>query len=202
MSETLLLHDDWPQALAIFERDPAFRVPTPGWIHVTIVVDQEGVDYEGLVKLVEPYPTVKGRLGVPQATKALGALPTFATPEGNGVGVMFKGSYGDFDSAAPEHRISGRRWLRPTIAGTAPPDPTMTWWALLYALSMYARYHPMEWVGALDIDSSPVGVTLERAMARAVDALPQLVLGAVLDRPFLIPAVEGFGPDPFGRGQT
>lgn len=104
------------------------------------------------------------------------------------------------DIVAPEYRISHRRWLRPAIAGAEGPDPTMTWWALLYALSMYARYHPKEWVAALDIDSSVVGVTLERTMNRAESALPQLVLSAVLDTPFLLPTVEGSGLDPFGRG--
>jgi hypothetical protein len=70
-----------------------------------------------------------------------------------------------------------------------PPLPTQPsqWWALPYALSLYAKYHPKEWVAALDIDSSVVGVTLERAMDLAIGALPQLVLRAVLDWPFLLP---------------
>ena len=86
------------------------------------------------------------------------------------------------------------------MAAAESPDPTMTWWALLYALSIYARYHPKEWVEALDIDSSVVGVTLERAMDRAIGALPQLVLSAVLETPFLLPWSEAAGMDPFGRG--
>jgi len=76
----------------------------------------------------------------------------------------------------------------------------MTWWALLYALSMYARYHPKEWLAALDVDASPVGVTLERVMDRAIGALPQLILSELLDMPFLLPWMEGSGQDPFGRG--
>jgi len=38
----------------------------------------------------------------------------------------------------------------------------MTWWAPLYALSLYVWYYPKEWVEAVDIDSSVVGVPLER----------------------------------------
>ena len=73
----------------------------------------------------------------------------------------------------------------------------MTWWLLLYALSMYARYHPEAWVVALDVDSSPAAVTLERAMTRAIDALPQLVLNEVLKGPILHPWDVGASMDPF-----
>jgi YaaC-like protein len=55
----------------------------------------------------------------------------------------------------------------------------MTWWLLLFALSMLARYHPLVWIRALDVDTSAVAVTLERAMRKAVDALPQLVSEAI-----------------------
>ncbi len=201
MADTLLLHDDWPRAIAVFERDPGLHVPTPGWLHVTIVVDDLSVDLKRLLTLLADYPAVQGRIGTPSAVGSLPFLPSYSTPEGNGVGVMFKGNIAELDAAAPQYRIYGRRWLRPAIAGSSPPQPTMTWWALLYALSMYARYHPREWVAALDIDSSPVGVTLERVMDRALDALPHLVLDGVLPNPFLLPAIHGAGPDPFGQGR-
>src|ERR1700674_1407611 len=199
MSETLLLHDDWPQALAIFEREPPARVPTPGWTTVSIVIDRQGIDYAALTHLLELYPTVKGKIGVPEMIKALGTIPTYATPEGAGIGVLLQGGNAELDSAAPQHRIYGRRWLRPGVAGGTGPSPFMTWWAVLYALSMYARYFPREWVAALDIESCAGGVLLERGMDRALYALPQLVLSHVLETPFLLPATEGFGPDPFGR---
>jgi hypothetical protein len=200
MADTLLMHEDWPPALAIFERDWAHGVAAPGWIPVTIVIDEKNLSYDRLVEVLEPYPMVQGKIGLPEAVKALGSIPTYPTPDGAGVGVLLSGGRKALDIVAPEYRISHRRWLRPAIAGAEGPDPTMTWWALLYALSMYARYHPKEWVAALDIDSSVIGVTLERTMNRAVSALPQLVLSAVLDTPFLLPTVEGSGLDPFGRG--
>jgi len=201
MADTLLLQDDWPTALAVFERESALRVPTPGWIQITIVLDESPIDYERLMSILDDYPAARQRIGVPEAVKNLPTLPTYQTPEGDGVGVMFKGSTTELDAVAPQYRIYGRRWLRPAVGGDDAPTATMTWWATLYALSMYARYHPREWVAALDIDSSPVGVTLERVMDRALDALPQLVLSGVLDPPFLLPAMEGAGPDPFGRGR-
>jgi hypothetical protein len=200
MADTLLMHEDWPPALAVFERAP-YRVPTPGWIHVTIVVNDPEIDFDHLVAILDPYPSTKGRIGVPEVVKSLGNLPAHFTPDGVGVGVMFKGETSDLDMAAPQYRISGWRWIRPAIGGAEAPDPLVTWWALLFALSMYARYHPREWLAALDVDSSLVGVMLERAMDRALGALPQLVLSAVLDKAWLLPSTEGgSGPDPFGRG--
>ena len=84
------------------------------------------------------------------------------------------------ESVAPRYR--GRRWLRPRIEGERqPPSPLMTWWLILYALSMLARYHPVAWVDALDLNSSPVAVILDRAMSEAMGAVPELVLQAVMD---------------------
>src|SRR6266851_223292 len=88
MSETLLLHDDWPQALPIFEREPPYGVPTPGWLHVTIVIDEETIAYDGLVRMLDQYGAIRGEIGLPEAVKALAAIPTYGTPEGAGVGVL------------------------------------------------------------------------------------------------------------------
>lgn len=74
----------------------------------------------------------------------------------------------------------------------------MTWWLVLYALSMFARYYPREWVAALDVDSSPFGVVLDRTMVRGILALPQLVLSEVIGVPILLPWESSTGMDPFG----
>jgi hypothetical protein len=57
----------------------------------------------------------------------------------------------------------------------------MTWWILLFGLSMLARYHPVPWTNALNVDASPAAVTLELTMNRAIDALPHLVFEAILN---------------------
>ena len=56
----------------------------------------------------------------------------------------------------------------------------MTWWALLYGLSMLARYHPAEWTNALRLDDSPEAVPLRAALDEALVAVPQFVLWALL----------------------
>ncbi len=87
----------------------------------------------------------------------------------------------EFRSHAFEHRISDQRWLRPDLndAGDCLL-PLMTWWALLYGLSMLARYHPAEWTAALRLDDSPEAVPLQAALDEALSAVPQFVLWALL----------------------
>lgn len=46
---------------------------------------------------------------------------------------------------APEYRYWGNRWLRPAIGPQKDHvKPLVTWWALLYGLSIVARYQPAE----------------------------------------------------------
>jgi hypothetical protein len=65
------------------------------------------------------------------------------------------------------------------------PDPLLTWWAVLYALSMLARYHPEEWIEMLSVDRSAVAATLEAMLEDALAAVPRLVLGALEGRPYI-----------------
>lgn len=89
---------------------------------------------------------------------------------------------GGIDAIASKYR--GSRWLRPLIPPLRDtPSPLMTWWLVTYSLSMLARYHPLDWVKALDVDSSPDAVLLDRAMMEGLSVLPQLVLEAVTSAP-------------------
>lgn len=72
----------------------------------------------------------------------------------------------------------GGRWWRPRVGGAAMND-LMMWWALLFGLSMLARYEPAGWNAMLDLDRAPVSSHLVRMMDAAVDALPWLVLQAL-----------------------
>jgi kynureninase len=57
--------------------------------------------------------------------------------------------------------------------------PLLAWWALLFALSMLARYEPAGWTGYLNVDISPHAVALEAALGQALDICPQLILHAI-----------------------
>jgi hypothetical protein len=64
----------------------------------------------------------------------------------------------------------------------------MTWWAILYASSMLARYEPRLWIASLDLNSSAVAVHIRDALDEALDALPRLVAQALLRTHMLEPA--------------
>lgn len=74
----------------------------------------------------------------------------------------------------------GRTFFRPGLgdAGSVP-SPLIAWWGVLLALSSLARYEPVGWRRALDIDKSPVGWALERGLSTAERRIPELVLEAV-----------------------
>lgn len=87
---------------------------------------------------------------------------------------------------APEYLTRNNQWCRPAVAGSAVLSPLMTWWAVLYALSMVARYEPDNWVGLLDVDKSDLAVPLEDLLVDAMGALPHLVLDAITGDPLLL----------------
>lgn len=55
--------------------------------------------------------------------------------------------------------------------------PLMTWWVVLYALSMLARYAPSKWTEALSISESPIASRIEFLLDAAVEAVPELFWG-------------------------
>jgi hypothetical protein len=55
----------------------------------------------------------------------------------------------------------------------------IAWWALLFGLSMLARYYPSEWVRALDPNASELSVRIDAALDEAMSAVPHLVLEAL-----------------------
>lgn len=67
-------------------------------------------------------------------------------------------------------------WLIPCLAGNSHPLHTMaTWWAILFALSMLARYEPSSWAKHLDISSSPNAAAIEHILDRAHQACANLI---------------------------
>ena len=72
------------------------------------------------------------------------------------------------------------RWAFPALGGAdIPLHPLLVWWALLYALSMLARYEPASWTNDLDVDEQDTAVTLQGALSLALDVCPQLILHAI-----------------------
>lgn len=90
-----------------------------------------------------------------------------------------------FRSVAPQYGRSDIGWLRPKLANVHPvPNLMMTWWALLYGLSMLARYYPERWTEMLLVDKSPAAATLEAILDDALTVVPRLVLSSITRRPY------------------
>jgi hypothetical protein len=169
----------------------------PGWDQVLVVFDEEKLTATRVTDILKQYPSATGRLGLPEAYKRMSSVPKQWTPRGLGAQMLVKSN--ELDEVAPEYRVVGRRWLRPALDGTTPPpNPLMTWWLVLFTLSILARYHPLIWVRAMDVDSSPAAVTLERAMRKAGDAVPQLLAEAIYNTSMkLQPQAFSGGESPF-----
>ncbi len=187
---------DWPKALPLFIV-PWGPVPSPGNTRIALVMEEESVAAKDLGAALSKYP-YSNRIRVNQiVASSFPTLPTRPTPKGSGVELVWLGDEASLDKDLPQYRYRGWRWLRPSLAaGQVPPSPLMTWWVLLFGLSMVARYHPVPWTQALDVDASPAAVTLELTMNRAIDALPHLVFEAVMDVRIALPPRDSY--DPFG----
>lgn len=55
--------------------------------------------------------------------------------------------------------------------------PLMSWWCVLYALSMLARYAPSKWMETLSLADSHIASRIEFLLDSAIDAVPELVWG-------------------------
>jgi hypothetical protein len=70
-----------------------------------------------------------------------------------------------------------KHWLIPKLGGNpAPPHILVLWWALLFALSMRARYDPQGWTRDLDPDQSARAVVLETMLDMSMGICPELLV--------------------------
>jgi len=194
MSVELATSTDWPKALPLFI-EPWERVEVPGQTKIALVMEEERVAAANLGALLSRYPHAN-RIGVnPVVASAFPTLPTVATPSGTAIELVWLGDEANLNQAVPQYRYRGRRWMRPSLVDTElPPSPLMTWWVLLFGLSMLARYHPVPWTQALNVDTSRAAVTLELTMNRAIDAIPHLVFEAILNLPVTLIPRDSFDP--------
>jgi YaaC-like Protein len=76
-------------------------------------------------------------------------------------------------------------FVRPRIGNgeqQAPPSQFMTQWALLFGMSVLARYHPETWVKALNVDRSTIATSLEHGMEVSLRRVPELLNGEFMHR--------------------
>jgi len=78
------------------------------------------------------------------------------------------------------YRGDDDRQVFPALGGnTRPLHPLLAWWAVLFALSMLARYEPAAWTTHLSVDSSADAVPLETILDRALETCPELILHTI-----------------------
>ena len=67
-------------------------------------------------------------------------------------------------------------WLRPAVGGVALSS-LLTWWTLLFGLSIVGTHEPAGWMRALDYDSSELAALLDRLLDIGLSRVPYLNLG-------------------------
>jgi hypothetical protein len=78
------------------------------------------------------------------------------------------------------YRDDDDKWIFPPLDESGNTlHPLLTWWALLFALSMLARYEPASWTSNLDLNASPNAVPLHTALDEALGTCPELILRAI-----------------------
>ncbi|MFI6689185.1 YaaC family protein [Streptomyces sp. NPDC050485] len=81
---------------------------------------------------------------------------------------------------AMTHEHGGLRYFLPVISPMAKElHPLMAWWAVLYTLSMLARYEPAQWSACTNVDLNAHAVPIERVLQLAIDHVPVLIRDAV-----------------------
>lgn len=142
------------------------------------IVDQEFRPYPSLISL-PPWRRAEIWPGYPDRSKSWLRL------------IYEPGSWNGYFDLAPhvdEWRApsNGRKDLHaiafPSVGGnTAAQHPLVTWYLVLYAFSMIARYYPGEWRSLLDKDRNPLAAHIERLID--VDAYEAIRLaGGVLQQ--------------------
>ncbi|MFI9630481.1 YaaC family protein [Streptomyces sp. NPDC052042] len=77
---------------------------------------------------------------------------------------------------------AGERYFLPLLPRMKRElHPLMAWWAVLYTLSMLARYEPAVWGKLISVDDSPHSVPIERLLERAINHLPVLIADTITE---------------------
>ena len=179
----------WPMPLPLIVTSN--QLGDDGLLKITIEFRETPEDDATALALLREYPDAAERVTFVTHAGDQGLDTTLGTR----VPALFRvplpdsnASVHNIDYFIPEYDAGTMRghWLRPSVVSTpseCPPTPLMTWWVILFGLSMFARYHPQEWVKALDPDRSPDAVVLDRCMTSALERVPALVLDAVTSAP-------------------
>jgi hypothetical protein len=190
-----------PRPLMLIPDSPGaenVRIQTdPGHVYAK-VVGHPGNSDQLLEELAHNYPTTAGGLLCePQGLRDV----THHTPYGEGYEFKWaaedstiSGHVSVLDRIAPRTGLEvppepvglmfpaavhfQARWLRPSVGG-AQISSLMSWWTMLFGLSMLARYEPGVWTSALNYDTSQLAAQLSAVLEVGLTRIPDLVLEAL-----------------------
>jgi hypothetical protein len=175
----------WPLALPVYPR--AYSNEGVAWWVSVGLRGQQVEDAAAVKRLLATYPDADGAV----ASTYGGELQFEQTPWGAGVGVSLEirnvqsseersGLYTPHH--APEFWKAPERWLVPVV-GERPDrlPPVLLWWVLLFGLSLLARYEPVAWRAALDLDHSHIADPLTELLDDALEIVPDLLFAAATD---------------------
>jgi YaaC-like Protein len=70
----------------------------------------------------------------------------------------------------------------PSVGGSGKPShPLVTWWAVLFSLSMIARYVPDGWGEIISVNVSPAATAVESLLSQAATGLPELIYDTIVE---------------------
>lgn len=169
----------FPMGLAVApDSEQLRRLVDPAHLYA-VAVDFEGTPDDLDKDLREHYPSSAGM----NAYIPFPGQPVHHvfTPQGSGLAVRWNRQEAhdaglDRDVAALER--DGWLWLRPSVS-EVPLSSLMTWWTLLFGLSMLTRYEPAGWMQALDYESSPLAAPLAKLLDIGLTRVPELTLDAL-----------------------
>jgi hypothetical protein len=143
---------------------------------------------EAIDKLLMRYPDADGAHVVVSQT----IIPTEETPFGFGVLVKWPEPPNEPGEQPSKEFLDSRvhvrvpevrpreHWLVPSVGNGDDGLPLLLlWWALLFGLSLLARYEPVAWQAALNPDASELAVPLEELLDNALEIVPDLFVDAL-----------------------
>jgi hypothetical protein len=143
-----------------------------------------GADYsaqaEALDRFLSRYPTLSARIPFTAAGQPVGLQPN-----GDGTcSISFRWP----EESRRRHRsvdefglslavmIRGAWRVYPSLDGSdRPVHPLLVWWAILFRLSMLARYEPDAWDAMTDVNTSADAVPIEHLLGCAMSTVPELI---------------------------
>lgn len=194
LGDWLLAMPVWPQTY-LQGQEALARIGATQRAYVFLQGQADEADPQSITNHLSNYPAADGsRLETPQNLLQRGWTPWGYGPalflsEPASLGITGMDGQGVWARRAPAYRYEREHWLVPVVGDASDRlSPMLLWWALLFGMSLLARYEPVAWRGALDPDQSELAFPLERLLDEAMEIVPDLLHEAITHQPALLPA--------------